>query len=89
VEGGLHQPTLSPMEIVFAGEQPFAQEMLGQLEAATLVKATLLGDEQVFDQIRVIEQVDAAITEAHQRDIPKVAGHALEQSQRVAPKRKE
>jgi hypothetical protein len=89
MEGGLHQPTLSPMELVFAREQPFAQQMLGQLEAATLVKATLLGDEQVFDQIRVVEEMDAAIAQADERDISIIASHTLEQPQRVAPKRKE
>jgi hypothetical protein len=84
VEGGLSQPALSPMEIAFTGEQPFAQEMLGELEPAALVEPPGLVDQHVLDEVRVIEQVNPTVAQADKGHIPVVAGHALEQTERIA-----
>ncbi len=84
VEGGLDQPALPPMKLAFASEQPFAQEILGQLETPALVKSAVLRDQQVLDQIGMVEEVNPAVSQADQGDVTVVAGHPLEQAERVA-----
>ena len=69
MKGRLRQAPLPEMKFAFAGEKSLAQHLLRAYERATLGEVLLIRDEHVADQIRMIEQVDALVTDFEEHDV--------------------
>ena len=56
VEGRLHQAALAQVHRAFAGQQPLAEQPLAALEAAALGEVAVVGDEDVANQPRLVDE---------------------------------
>jgi hypothetical protein len=72
----LRQPPLAKMEVVLAREQPFAEEDLGALEAASLVKLAPVRDEDVADERGVADERDGLLADVKDADVSILAGES-------------
>ena len=58
VKRRLREASLAQVELVFAGQQAVAEQPLGPLEPAALVKVSVVRDEDLADELGVAEQVE-------------------------------
>ena len=84
MKGGLHQSSLPPVEITFTREQSFAQESLGQLQAAALDEISIVGDEYIPDVIGLIHQVDILRTQPEVGEVSVILRRTEQETERVA-----
>src|SRR5207302_10392981 len=56
MEGRLHQPSLLQVQCAFAREQAVSQEPLCAVETTAFHEARVVGDEHVFDDLRVADE---------------------------------
>src|SRR6476646_7170294 len=77
----LRQPPLPQMEFPFAGKQTLAEHFLGADKGTALGEVLLVGDENVADQIRVIEEVNPLVTDPEEHDVAVARGRLDEERQ--------
>ena len=52
----LCQSPLPPVNFIFAGQQSFTQQTLGALQREAFMEAWMIGDQNVLDVIRMIQE---------------------------------
>ena len=85
VKRGLHQPPLAQVVVALAGQQPLAQQPLGDLQRAAFAEHAMIGHQQVADHVRVVEQVHVRVVERYVRHIAE-GGHLLQEADAVVAK---
>ena len=84
MKGGLKQPPLAQVQVVFAGQQAMTQQHLRALEADALVEHPVPGHEHIADVVGIIEHDDgvaAGLEKHHVAILPRQVG---EQAQAIA-----
>ena len=71
------------MKFVFTGQQSFAQQTLRALQREALVKALVVGDQNVFDVIRMIYEKRFLRAEAKIGNVAILRREVLEKRQRA------
>jgi hypothetical protein len=69
MECALRKTTLAEVEIAFAGEETLAQHLLGSDQCAALGEILLIGYEDIANEIRMIEQIDALVADLEEHDV--------------------
>src|SRR5690242_11605294 len=72
------------MEVAFAGQQSFAQQQLRTLERAAFGKFTRAGEQHVFDEVRMVEQIKMLAAGAEINNVAIITGEVGEKLQRIA-----
>ncbi len=80
----LHQPALPQVRRAFAGQQALAEQTPRALETASLQEIALVGDQHVFDEMRMIEQEQMLARHVHVRDVAVGAREVAEEGERIA-----
>ena len=70
MECRLHEPPLAEMEFPLACEKPLTEEAFGAHERPALGEVLLIGDENVSNEIRVVEEVYPPVRHLEEDDIP-------------------
>jgi hypothetical protein len=84
VKRWLGEATLSSMELAFAGKQTFTEQALGTLEYQAFHKVLIVGYEDVFNEIWMIEKEYFLGTDAKERNVAEALGQVLQVGQRPA-----
>jgi len=79
---GLGQPSLTKVEVVLTREQPFTEEDLGTLEAASLVELASMRDEDVADERRVADECDRLLADVKHGDVSVLPHEARQEFER-------
>ena len=87
VEERLHQPTLPKVQLALAREQPLTEHALRHLQRLTLHERSLLADQHLPDQIRMVQEDLALGSETEARDVAVLPGDTEERPGRVPPER--
>src|SRR5437762_42887 len=84
VKRRLHQPALPKMNRALARQQAVAEQPLAALEAAALREVPVVGDENVFDLLRVADEEQLLAAHAVVDDVAVLARDAREELERVS-----
>ena len=83
VKRRLHQPSLAKMNRALARQQAVAEQPLAALEAAALREVPVVGDEDVFDLLRVPDKEQLLAAHAVVDDVAVLARDAREEVERI------
>ena len=84
VKRRLHQPALAQVGRAFAGQQSFAEDPLGALQAAALHEALVVRDEDVLDVLRVVDEEHLLAAHPVRDDVAVGAREIGEERERIA-----
>src|SRR5262249_19253210 len=82
----LGQSALSAMELTFAGQHAFTQESLRYLEPAALCEVPAVGDQDVFDVFRIVDEIDPLSSDLEVNQVSILPRKVRQIVQRIAPK---
>jgi hypothetical protein len=85
MEGGLTETALTQPELSFAGQKPIAKELGIKPRSETFHEATMLGNEDGFDIIRMREKVGRDLEESPEGNVAVSAAHGWQIHQRPRP----
>jgi len=74
VKRGLNEPPLAAVEVALAGEQAFAERVLGATEGGAFDEVLVLRDEDVSYGVGVGEEIVLPVTDGELRGVAVVAG---------------
>ena len=79
----LRQTPLPPVKFIFAGQQSFTQQTLGALQREAFMKAWVIGDQNVLDVVRMIQEKRFLRTETKIGNVAILRGEVLKKWQRT------
>ena len=85
MKGRLHQSPLALVQSSIAGQQSISEDAPGAAQRMSLDEAVWMGDQYLFDIVRMIQQKDMEVRQAEMGDIAKFRADAVEKRQRIAP----
>ena len=80
----LNQASLAKMHLSFARQEPVAEQPLRTLETASLLEAALVGDEDVPDVRRMIDDVEMFARQKQVNQITVLANETRKEGERIA-----
>jgi hypothetical protein len=80
----LHQAALAQVHRTFTRQQPLTEETPGALEAAPLQKIALVGDQDISDEARMVQQKQMLARHVHVRHIAVRVREVAEERDRIA-----
>ena len=75
------------MKLALTGQQTFAQQNLGTLQRTALREIVLIGDQDLPDVLRLVDQIRMLRTELEIRNVAVLIRGPLQETERVSAKR--
>ena len=89
MESRLDQAALAAMKLAFTGEQTFSEQDLRAFQKTALGEICLIGDQDVFDPIRIADEVNILRAQTVMHQIAMIACEALQKLRRIFTKLRE
>ena len=83
MEGRLDQPPLAQVMFAFTGQQPFAEQDFRPLQDAAFAEVCLLVDQNLFDKVGMIDEVEILVSEPEVTEVRVLFRHPGQESERV------
>ena len=84
MKGRLHQPSLADVHGAFAREQALAKQSLGPVQAAAFHEESLVGDENVADHARIVDEKHVLACHLHVGEVAIGPPQVGEERERIA-----